>query len=436
MEDKKPTITDKLKGAVSTIFGMRKMESDSVGVKFTTQREALGKIFTLMVELEEERKLRDEIGEKYNQLHQMRLNKRNQEIIKALTGRKVKPKKEARKVIKEVEKKAPPPEKPPAPAAAPKPAPKPEAPKPEAPKPTPKAEPVPAPKPPPKVEAPTPPAPVPPTPVAKPSILPTVVKAVTTAAGVFASSDAFAKTMYPYAKDASKKLGGKVPPEAILGQWAGESGNGKSVSAPFNYAGIKAGPGDKKGDFVLTEERYTAEQLKRAQQKGESLERVLGPNDKIKKKGREVTIDEWYGKGAYEKAKAEGKEWVQVKTYFAKYDNFEEFTNAYVKFLSSDRYRLARESTTSQSFGLEVAKAGYATASAQKYSDHISAYVNQNANLIDQLSKENKDYKDKMSEVQLASVTNQVTNISQSTTTMSPAQTQKFDDRPAILRKG
>ena len=68
------------------------------------------------------------------------------------------------------------------------------------------------------------------------------------AAGVFASQKAFTDTMYPYAQKASQKLGGKIPPEAILGQWAGESSNGKNVSAPFNYAGIKAGKGDKKGD--------------------------------------------------------------------------------------------------------------------------------------------------------------------------------------------
>ena len=60
--------------------------------------------------------------------------------------------------------------------------------------------------------------------------------------------------MYPYAEQASQRLGGKVPPVAILSQWAGESKSGKNVSANFNYAGIKAGPKDKKVDFVLTEE--------------------------------------------------------------------------------------------------------------------------------------------------------------------------------------
>ena len=205
--------------------------------------------------------------------------------------------------------------------------------------------------------------------------------------------------MYPYAQKASQKLGGKIPPEAILGQWSTESGGGKSVSAPFNYAGIKAGKNDKKGDYVLTEERYTDAQIKRAQAAGETLEKVLGPNDKITKKGRQVTIDEWYGKGSIEKTEAEGKHWVQVRSYFAKFDNFDEFVDRYVGFLSSDRYKKARESTSAAEFGLEVASAGYATGGAKEYSKSISGFASEfkpeatSGDSLNKSSAENKDLK-------------------------------------------
>ena len=279
----------------------------------------------------------------------------------------------------------------------------------------PKAEPKPAEAPAqPTVPAPKPAAPAKPAPTAKPVEAPsapsaavktlkegakTAAKAGAIVAVATASTvGAFAKEMFPHAKMASEKLGGKIPPEAILAQWAGESSNGKSVPAPFNFAGIKAGPNDKKGAFVLTEERYTPEQIKRAEQKGEQLQKVLGPNDTITKKGKQVTVDEWFGKGSIEKANAEGKQWVQVKSYFAKYDSAEEFANAYVKFLSSDRYKKARESTTSSSFGLEVAKAGYATASAENYSQHIGNYVGQNAELLSSLSTQNTDIKKDLSQ--------------------------------------
>jgi len=214
------------------------------------------------------------------------------------------------------------------------------------------------------------------------------------AGGVFASSKAFADTMYPYAQKASTKLGGKIPPEAILGQWASESGGGKSVSAPYNYAGIKAGSKFKKGDYVLTEELYSDEQIKRAQASGESLEKVLGPQDKIKKKGREVTIDEWYGKGSLAKAEQQGKKWVQVKSYFAKFDDFDDFVDGYTSFLSTNRYAAAREATTAEEFGTKVAKAGYATNSADKYSESISNFVNDfKGGKLDSSSKENKELK-------------------------------------------
>ena len=73
--------------------------------------------------------------------------------------------------------------------------------------------------------------------------LPTAVKAVAVsavAAGAFTSTESFANTMLPYAKQASDDLGGKIPPKALLGQWALESSWGKEPSGDYNYFGIKA----------------------------------------------------------------------------------------------------------------------------------------------------------------------------------------------------
>jgi flagellum-specific peptidoglycan hydrolase FlgJ len=134
---------------------------------------------------------------------------------------------------------------------------------------------------------------------------------------------------------------------------------------------------------------------------------------------------------------SEGKKWVQVKSYFAKFDNFEDFTNRYISFLSSARYAKARESTTPAQFGSEVAKAGYATASADKYSAKVASFAesfNNSGNQIDSVSKENKDLKADMANKDKAPiiVNNNTTNTQgkASAPTSSPA-----DDRPAYMKK-
>ena len=192
--------------------------------------------------------------------------------------------------------------------------------------------------------------------------------------GKFTSPEEFVNTMMPWAEYASKALGG-TPALGILGQWAGESGQGKSLPAGFNYAGIKAGTKYKKGDFVLTEEKYTAKQLEHAQKSGESLAGIVGQNDKIKKKGREVTIDEWFGKGSWQKAQDEGKQWVQVKSYFAEFSDLKDFTDSYVGFLKGARYKDAIAAQTPEDFGYKVAAAGYATASPDKYAQKVGSFA-------------------------------------------------------------
>ena len=286
------------------------------------------------------------------------------------------------------------------------------------------------------------------TPTVKPSTLGKIAAgAAVGATGIFATKEAFSGTMMPFAEQASKALGGKVPPVAILGQWFGESGGGKSLPADFNYAGIKAGPKDQKGSYVLTEERYNAKQLERAEKSGETLERVLGPNDKMIKyqNGQKVekTVDEWFGKGEYAKAESQGLKWVQVKSYFAKFNDFQDFTNKYISFLKAPRYSKALEATTPSEFGFEVAKAGYATAGADKYRDKIASFANSYTPVpssdsvgtqVNDISNMNKDLKASTPNKSQTIVNNTITPSSEPEADIVVRGTKK-DDRSALQRK-
>lgn len=219
--------------------------------------------------------------------------------------------------------------------------------------------------------------------------------------GIFSNANDFASTMAPYAKRASEKLGGKVPFMGILGQWAGESASGKSLPSDFNYAGIKAGKTFQKGDFVLTEEFYTDAQLQKAKAAGESFERELKPGDKIRKGGKDVDAWDFYkgpGKGAtaYQQSLSEGKHLVQVKSYFAKFNSIDDFVDAYVKFVSNPRYKKALEASTPQEFGTEIAKAGYATNSAETYGKKISTFAATYGDTIGSMSSDNTNMRKDM----------------------------------------
>lgn len=409
--------------------------------------QTLGSIYALMVKIEEEKKLAEDRLARKQREEQDLEDARNKELIKALTGR-AKPKKVVKKEPQEKiqeqkqeqtqkkteQKQEQSTAKKETEVKKEKTAKKVEEVKKEEIK-KPEVVPPKEVKPPPTAKPTVTPAPKAPTPGV--STAAKIAIAAASATGVFSSSDAFSKTMYPYAEKASKGLGGKIPPVAILGQWSGESGGGKNLPADFNYAGIKAGKNDKKGDYVLTEERYTDAQIKQAEASGETLHKVLGPNDKIRKKGRDVTIDEWFGKGSYDKALSEGKKWVQVKSYFAKFDDFDDFTNRYVSFLSSPRYAKARASTTPAEFGSEVAKAGYATASADKYSAKVASFAdsfNNSGNQISAASTENRELKKDMTDSAPAT-----TIVNNNTTTQTKKQTPTpaggADDRSAYAKK-
>ena len=147
--------------AVSKIF--KKMGQIATPAAGGNPVQLLGEIFKMLKVMDEDRKLNQEMANSHVEEQEHEKEKRNKEIIRALTGRKkpkVKPKKVEKKkpeekVPEKVEAPKPKPE-PAKPVETPKPAPKPEPAKPvEAPKPLPKAEPV-----------------KPPAPVTKPPILP------------------------------------------------------------------------------------------------------------------------------------------------------------------------------------------------------------------------------------------------------------------------
>lgn len=194
--------------------------------------------------------------------------------------------------------------------------------------------------------------------------------------GKFTSPRYFKEALLPRASAVVQKLNLQAPPVAVLAQWSLESANGSSPASSYNYAGLKAmGPlKNKKGKAVLAEERYTPQHIEKmkAGKTTEELVKVLGKNDTIRKRGREVTIDQWYGKGAWQKAKDAGKQWCQVKTYFASFDNYDDFVNGYLKVIGGDRYReTIKSAKTVEDFALGLAKKGYATASPTKYAQAV-----------------------------------------------------------------
>lgn len=195
--------------------------------------------------------------------------------------------------------------------------------------------------------------------------------------GKFTNNDQFVQVMLPLARSAAEQLGNPALTLGILGQWAGETDAGRRLSADFNYAGIKAGNKYAKGSYVLTEEKYNAAQLERAKKSGETLERVLGPDDKITKGGKQYTVNQFYGGGkdVWQEAKDQGLQWVQVRSHFAKFNSLEDFVSAYVSVLKNKRYASAIQATDPKQFGLLVAQAGYATAGAAEYSKKVGGMV-------------------------------------------------------------
>jgi flagellar protein FlgJ len=395
------------------------------------------KIYAVILQDIEHRKLRNELEHNFEKEHFDNETKRQKELIDTITG-KGKPKvpkpgrdEKGRFVKKTPEEapagKAPSPKAPAgkAPAPAPAPAVKP------APTPAPAAKPAPAPapaaKPAPKVEA------KPTTAVKAPGVkvpqaaaptvtktsgitkaLPTAVKAVAVsaaAAGAFTSTESFANTMLPYAKQASADLGGKIPPKALLGQWALESSWGKKPSGDYNYFGIKADKnwkGDKK--LVTTSETFTASQAKAW---------VVGMP------GREIVSQS-------------GNNY-KVKDWFRSYSSIQEAVNDKVDFFKKNpRYQKSGlfEAKTSEEYFNALKKSGYAT---------DKDYVSSNLKMVESVDKrlsgdklnkdstENKDLKNKSGQTTIISNNSTTNNIVGGKSTPQVLTTATPSEKPPIL---
>jgi len=296
---------------------------------------------------------------------------------------------------------------------------------------------------PPAQQAPAQPAPAAP----KPSADKIITKGLD-ATGKATSKGSFVGAMNPVAQMVSQKLGGKIQPAALLAQWGLETGDGKSLVAPFNYGNIKATKAQKDagqvGGFVTVEEAYTPKQLE-AIKAGKTLEefvQVIGPDDKlIQRKGQFYTVDGWYGKGQYANAQAAGKQWAQVKSFFAKYESPEDFGNAFAKLLSNPRYKEALEKGDIGEYAKTVGAAGYHTAGVDKYAASVtktaSEYtqlLNQQGSQIGQASQQNTQMRNELNKDTPTPTNVNNTTVNQSNQ-MPPSGSTRPDDRPAPVKK-
>ena len=296
---------------------------------------------------------------------------------------------------------------------------------------------------PPAQQAPAQPAPAAP----KPSADKMITKGLD-ATGKATSKESFVGAMNPVAQMVSQKLGGKIQPAALLAQWGLETGDGKSLVAPFNYGNIKATKAQKDagqvGGFVTVEEAYTPKQLE-AIKSGKTLEefvQVIGPDDKlIQRKGQFYTVDGWYGKGQYANAQAAGKQWAQVKSFFAKYESPEDFGNAFAKLLSNPRYKESLEKGDIGEYAKTVGAAGYHTAGVDKYAASVtktaSEYtqlLNQQGSQIGQTSQQNTQMRNELNKDTPTPTNVNNTTVNQSNQ-MPPSGSTRPDDRPAPVKK-
>lgn len=357
-------------------------------------------------------------------------------IIQATTKKKFGEQKIKEKVGKKAERKVKKEEKP-----TEAPATKTQAPAPKVEAPTPKTQ-----APPPKAEAPAPkvtakkietktaaPPTAAPAPPAIGGAAKTAAKIIGGAAlGAIATKEAFAQTMLPQAERASQKMsGGKIPPEALVAQWALESGWGKSLTGDYNYFGTKADKswkGDKK--LVTTTEVFTDQQAKQFVNMGE---------------GREILS---VG-GAGEKP---GTKRYKVKDWFRSYKSLDEAVDDKANFLlKNPRYRKAGvlDAKTPEEYFKSLQASGYAT--DETYASKLLSVVPsvkraivtkspdttllppQRAETLDSMTKENIDMKKDMSKTPGGVVIMQQNNntTKQETTIISP---KRSDNINPILR--
>ena len=145
-------------------------------------------------------------------------------------------------------------------------------------------------------------------------------------------------------------MGGTVPPEALVTQWALESGWGKRPSGDYNYFGLKANKGWTGGrKLVQTTEFFTEKQAKQFESMGD---------------GRKIL-------SVGEPGKIPGTKKYKVMDWFRSYSSLNEAAEDKADFLMKQpRYREALKSTTSEEYFNRMAAAEYAT--DQTYAQSLS----------------------------------------------------------------
>ena len=430
MEKEKLSISEKVKNKISSLFGFGSVDAESAGVKFKTSRGALGEIFKTMVRLEEERKVRGEIESLRMKLDGLNENKRNRELIKALTGRKiekVKPEKVIKEITKEPKKEKPPkevakPEVTP-PAAPPPVTPKPPAPPPvSAPKPPPAAAPKPPPaapavtKPPvsPPVSAPT----APPVAVSKPPIVPAIAVGAAVTAGALqnkviarlVSKEGYAGKAYFDPK--------KNDPRKLYSVGYGHQITENEIKNGHILIGNKKIPvvGERGKDTVLSKED-AYELLKQDYPKYEKYARQIPNFDKLNIDAQAALVDMTYNMGV---GWAHNKWPILLKQM----ENLQ-LEEASKNILSSDYATQvkgrAKENAESIRNGLKNVPSNAPQLNVP------------NAN-VDTLSAENKNLKREMNET-AGNIINNINNVAQ--TTQSPQiDTKKVEEiTPPLVKK-
>lgn len=200
------------------------------------------------------------------------------------------------------------------------------------------------------------------------------------ARGKFQNASAFYRALYPYAEMVSQKLGGKIPPSAILAQWTKETGGGSAISGRFNYAGIYNFGMFPETDELFTEEKFTdaqyADFLRRNPANKDRVVKIYTSDDDefpyAAKRGKK--IGRFYSKegDAVTKAAREGKKWYTLKSPFARFKNLRDFAEGYIRVLSNPRYKQVLEQTTAEGFARTAVASGYATANAASYGASVS----------------------------------------------------------------
>jgi flagellum-specific peptidoglycan hydrolase FlgJ len=177
--------------------------------------------------------------------------------------------------------------------------------------------------------------------------------------GKFNNKLSFVAFMLPFAQFTSKELGGKIPPEAILSQWALESGWGNALGGKFNYFGIKATgqtnaywKGEK--NLAETSEYFTEQELQNflAKDSNRKVVRVVGPDPN-----------------------RPGKTHYRVMDWFRSYQTIGDAVNDKIRVLKMGPYKEVTSAVTPEEFFENLSNSKYQTLGKQ-YGPRLQQFYN------------------------------------------------------------